>query len=131
MALASGLTACASPPLTQSSVGVTEDEYRLAFEDYRTCMEEHGYALVHVEENGEVIEYAYVEDATTTGVESLCYAPFHPIDAAWQIQNEDVSRTADLYRLCLRRVDIPPAPTMSEMHQQLLDAGIDPLSCIP
>lgn len=129
--MALGLTACVpSPPVAQEG-DVTETEYRDAFDDYRSCMEDHGYALIGVEQNGVVIEWMYVEEATTTGVEEDCYEPFYPLDSAWQIQNEDTSVAARLYQQCLRRADIAPAETLAEMHEQLLAAGIDPSSCLP
>lgn len=110
---------------------MTEAQYRAAFDEYRQCMEEHGYALVGVEEDGVVIEYTYVEDATLTGVEPTCYEPFYPYDSTWQIQNEDTSEAARLYHACLLRADIPPEDTLREMHEQLLAAGIDPGACLP
>lgn len=70
-----------------ADVSVTESEYRLAFAQFAECMSLGGYELVEVDDSGRVIEYSFPAEAVDAGVEPECYAPFRPVDMAWQVQN--------------------------------------------
>lgn len=85
-----------------ADVTVSESEYRAAFETFAGCMAEAGYGLVVHDDSGIVIEYSIPGAVVGTPAESECYDPFQPIDAAWQIANEDSTDSALLVRECLQ-----------------------------
>lgn len=80
---------------------VTESEYRAAFAEFVDCMDAEGFGVIINDDSGTVIDYAIPGEAVQSGAEETCYTPFMPIDAAWQVANEDTSETALLIRECL------------------------------
>lgn len=99
--IAAGLSACAPVPEPIETLTVTESEYRAAFAEFLDCTDAEGFGVIINDDSGTVIDYAIPEDAVQRGPEETCYTPFMPIDAAWQVANEDTSETALLIRECL------------------------------
>lgn len=69
--------------------GVTEDDYRAGFANYRACMTAAGYELFMVDESTTVIQYSVPDTAVQAGVHQQCYAAeFVNIDIEWQLAEE-------------------------------------------
>ncbi len=128
------------PPMPESSPqqaaeiadGVaTREEYLAAFNRFVGCMSGAGFEVLGNDTTQVIIEYAITADAVQSGADELCYvSQFRDVDTAWQLQNEDSSETARVFRECLEENGITPSATMAELTQQLEDAGISVESCL-
>lgn len=110
-----GLMGCAADPQPQGALvqypDVTQDEYRAAFEEFTSCMDDAGYPVVVRDDSKTVIEYSVLGTAVDNGVEAECYREFELIDQAWQVANEDTSIGALKIRACLEENGVEPVGT--------------------
>lgn len=104
---------------------VTESEYRAAFDEFAACMSAEGYGVIIHDDSGTVIDYSIPGDAVTSGVEQVCYEPFMPIDAAWQVANEDTSDYALAVRECLEELGYESDGTSAGDWQIVQDNGLE------
>ncbi|MFF5390012.1 hypothetical protein ACFY5H_16745 [Streptomyces sp. NPDC013012] len=120
------LTGCAPPPVAPGPGGpssrpavspadgplpgprVTEERYRAAFAAYADCMGERGFPLRIVPGDGPLVRYGIPEGATKSGADEACYAPFLPVDRAWQAANEPPGERDARLRACLRAHGVEP-----------------------
>ncbi|MGV8881560.1 MAG: hypothetical protein ACOH19_05355 [Rhodoglobus sp.] len=110
---------------------VTRDEYLAAFNRFAGCMGGAGFSVPVADPDSVVLNYSIPSEAVSSGADELCYeTQFQGVDAAWQIQNEDTSETTQMLRDCLTRHGIDPADRRIDIDAQLLDAGIDVMTCL-
>lgn len=116
---------------TMADGKVTFDEYEASYRSYVGCLNEAGYTVVEnpSDSNG-VFNYAVPAQAVSDGVDEKCYNElFGPVDAAYQVANEDTSATAEILRACLTDAGITPAESVDEMLTQLEAEGMDLVAC--
>lgn len=104
---------------------VTQSEYRSAFDEFAACMSAEGYGVIIHDDSGTVIDYSIPGDAVTSGIEDVCYEPFMPIDAAWQVANEDTSEFALAVRECLEELGFESDGTSAGDWQIIQDNGLE------
>lgn len=110
---------------------VTFDEYEASFRSYVGCLRDAGYTVIEEpsDSNG-VFNYGVPAKAVSDGVDEKCYNElFGPVDAAYQVANEDTSATAEMLRACLTGAGITPAGSVDEMLTQLEAEGMDLIAC--
>jgi hypothetical protein len=111
----------------------TADEYREAFQRYRTCLSAAGFDLVGVRFTQSLYEFGVPDAAVEGGADDECYASeFQFTDMLWQTSDavQNKSDTAHLLRTCLRERGIEPRGTLNEMDSQLREAGIEAPECL-
>ncbi|TFC88826.1 hypothetical protein E3T28_00390 [Cryobacterium sinapicolor] len=110
--------------------GVTQEEYRAAFDRFDACMTGAKQPLVGVEEGEYLITYSMLASAYDSGDYDRCYfTEFQRIDEKWQYLNKDNSTANRVYQACLTAMGIPPKESSEDVWAQLLEAGIDPEKC--
>lgn len=110
---------------------ITFDEYEASFRSYVGCLRDAGYTVIEEpsDANG-VFNYSVPAQAVNDGVDEKCYNElFGPVDAAYQVANEDTSATAETLRACLISAGITPAGSVDEMLAQLEAEGMDLIAC--
>lgn len=125
-----------SPAQSQAQVDaladgtVTAEEYDAGFDRWAGCMEAAGHPLQMIAKEPPVYLATASPESVSSGVFMRCYVTeFMEVDSAWQLLHEDTSDGTEFLRECLRRNDIEPAYPAEEVHQQLVEAGIDPRDC--
>ncbi|MEP6479119.1 MAG: hypothetical protein ABJB03_09260 [Rhodoglobus sp.] len=109
----------------------TREEYLAAFNRFVGCMSGAGFDILGGDTDSLIIDYSITTEAVDAGVDELCYvSQFRDVDSAWQLQNENSSATADLFRRCLSSNGITPAETFEELDRQVNAAGSDVQDCI-
>lgn len=129
----SGSSPVESPELLAAlgSGEVGHDAYLAGFQRFAACLSGEGYEVVVHDDSGPVVDYSIPEAAVVSGVDEECYArEFGPLDVAWQIAQSDTSEWARVARGCLEDRGIEAAGTVSEMEQQLTDAGVSVDECV-
>ncbi len=110
---------------------VDYDSYLAGFQRYASCLEAEGHRPIVHDADPPMIDYSVPESAVSSGVDERCYIrEFAPLDAAWQIANEDGSEWADMLRRCLAESGVNPADTLAGMEEQRAAAGISPERCL-
>ncbi|MHA6695408.1 hypothetical protein [Homoserinimonas sp. A520] len=117
--------------LTEMSDGeITSDEYRAAFERFRSCLADGGYEVLMQGEHNATVDYSIPSAAVDSGVDAECYdREFQQVDTTWQVAREDTSRSAQHIRDCLEANGIAPDETLTRMVKQVREAGISTASC--
>jgi hypothetical protein len=110
---------------------VTRAEYLAAFNRYVGCMNGAGYDIIGADTNALIIDFSITAAAVDSGVDEFCYGTqFGDVDAAWQVQNEDSSQTAQFVHDCLIANGISPAKKLTDALAQLTAAGIEIGACM-
>jgi len=110
--------------------GVSEEEYRAAFDRFEACMVKAEQPLVGVEKDADIISFSMSAAAYDSGDYDRCYlSEFQRVDERWQFQNKDSSTATVTYQACLTAAGVPPKESSEEVWAQMIEAGIDPEKC--
>lgn len=127
------------PPIQQSAEQkdaiadgvITRGEYTSGFARFSACLNQAGFDVVAVKENGNLIEYSVPADAVATGDDDRCYrGEFVDIDRGWQLAHEDESFTTRMNQACLDANGVPASKSAEEVWKQLERHGLDEEACL-
>ena len=109
---------------------VTFDDYQSAFRRYQSCMGTAGFTVAVLGLANQVYDYRLPATTSSDPSAQRCYSyEFEQVDERWQIQNENTSPTADLYRHCLGTHGLPTTGPMATLQKEITSAGLDPVHC--
>ena len=125
---ASAISSAQASELAKSHV--TFDDYQSAFRRYQACMSQVGFTVAVLSLANQVYDYRLPATTSSDPRALRCYSyEFEQVDERWQIQNEDTSPTADLYRQCLGKHGLPTTGPMATLQKEITSAGLDALRC--
>ena len=109
---------------------VDGDEYRAAFERYRSCLKAGGYDLLIGPEINKSIEYSVPAEAVDSGIDRPCYErEFMQVDKLWQLAHIDGSESARVIRECVIANGLTPHDREKDNYKELEEAGISHVEC--